>query len=290
MTPLFDTHCHYNLEPFFSGKPSPFFAKENEDEHFCQWQDHHRRAQQQQVLQAVVVGVDLDSSRLAVSISEQEPQLYASIGICPTDLNQLDTKNLDHMLEELKTLSVAPKIVAVGEVGLDWTTDTSIKEKQIQEQLFVQQIVLANQLNKPLVIHARDPQNEAYQKILDLLEKEYLFQKPFVLHCVSGPTNYIKKAIKMGGYLSFAGNITYPNANHLRELFSLTPPDRVMIETDAPFLPPQEKRGMVNLPRYLRLTADFLATQLGVNLNQIYQNSCRCFGLNSQLDKIIKIN
>lgn len=176
-------------------------------------------------------------------------------------------------------MSVMTEVVAIGETGLDWSDQTASQEKTAQEQLFVHQIHIANQVNKPLIIHARDPEDQAYFRILDLLNKEYLFQKPFVLHCVSGPTDYIKEAIKMGGYISFAGNVTYPNATHLRELFKITPPDRVMIETDAPFLPPQGKRGLVNLPRYLKLTADYLAAKLGVDLNQVYQNSCRFFDL-----------
>ncbi|KUK79724.1 MAG: YabD [Microgenomates bacterium 39_7] len=280
---IFDTHCHYNLEPLYSGK-AQFFSNDQVDELGGRnWNDHWKTAGQNGVVASLVAGTDLKASQLAVEICQGEDKLFASIGLNPVDFHNHDRESLLREFELMSSLVTNKKVVAIGETGLDYfrfkSDQDNSQQKSLQKEIFIKHMKLANQAQKPLIIHARDTGKEAYLIITELLKKHYQFSQPFVLHCASGPVEYIKQALEMGGYISFAGNITYPNANSLKEILAIVPSHRLLIETDAPFLPPQKHRGKINQPKYIRETANYLKENFEVNLTQIFNNSLKFFNL-----------
>ncbi len=281
MTQNYDTHCHYNLEPLYSGKARFFSKDKTETIAQLNWRGHWQQAQEAGVTASLVAGTDLKSSKLAIEIAQQEKMLFASVGLNPVDFDCEKTDNLIEAFDQIKLLAKQKKVVAIGEAGLDYyRLDSSAKSaqlKDLQQEIFIRHIQLANGVKKPLIIHARDSSEEAYFTILDLLKEHYQSHKPFVLHCVSGPKNYITQALELGAYISFAGNVTYPNAKDLQSLIPLIPKDRLMIETDAPFLPPQNKRGQINQPKYIAHTASYLQQEHQLDLEQIFQNSLGFF-------------
>lgn len=219
-------------------------------------------------------------------MAEQHDQLYAAVGIHPTDVSAEVIGQLAENIARLADLITHhPKVIAIGETGLDyyWLEDNEQKPDLIAQQqaAFRAQIRLANQTKLPLIIHARDTGETAYWDILELLTAEYEFHRPFILHCVSGPITYIKAALELGAYIGMAGNMTYPNAEYLRDLARLAPTERLLLETDAPFLPPQPYRGKICEPWMIRDTADFVAEELQLDLDQIYTQSRELFQLGS---------
>ncbi|HKY74341.1 MAG TPA: TatD family hydrolase [Patescibacteria group bacterium] len=237
---IFDTHVHYNLEPFF---PS--------------WKDYWIEAQQVGVGKSMVVGTDLQTSKAAVDIAEQDQNLFAAVGIHPSE--EHSEEKIPNLVQQLQVLlNTSKKVIALGECGLDYfhvSKEQPVRDQTIalQKTLFEQQILLAKKHNLALIIHCRN----AYDDMLSFLKAH----KPerFVLHCMSGTSEYLHQAINLGGYISFAGNITYPNAESLRNLVLETPKDRLLVETDAPFLSPQQWRGKPNHPSYIKSTVQTLA-------------------------------
>ncbi len=280
--PIFDTHCHYNLEPLFSN-----------------WPAHLQKAQEHEVTDAAIIGVDVPSSKLAIEIATHTPKLYPVVGCHPTHyqeiLEQAQTASLATITDDIHQLIDTEKnelikllsansglIKAIGETGLDYfrLPDGSLadKIKSYQRAAFEMQVKLAAQHELPLVIHVRDQNEDAYWDTLKILESEK-FSQPFVLHCVSGPTAFIQRAIELGGYLGLGGNLTYKNSQHFRELVLFSPPSRRLFETDAPFLPPVPYRGQICEPWMISQTTNYLVTELDCDSNQIYQNSLNFFNL-----------
>lgn len=269
---IIDTHCHYNLEPLYS-----------------QWPEHWSAAQKQGITQSIVVGTDPESNIRAVEIASATPKLHAALGLHPGYFDSLidagTTIDLDQELARLSQLVKTAKIVAIGETGLDYfhfnptETEKNLRKIKVQKAAFIEQIYLANELNLPLIVHVRDRGEAAYTETLNLIKAHYEFQKPFILHCASGPLNYITEAIAMGAYIGFDGNITYKTNQPLLEIFAATPPDRRLLETDAPFLPPVPYRGKPCEPWMLVKTAEYFEQQLHADLAQIAANSNTCFGL-----------
>ena len=279
---IFDSHCHYNLEPLYSGKEMFFDSNLIEPIQNYSWQEHWQQAQEHGVKISMVIGADLESSKAAIEIASRDKNLYASVGINPADFTNQTLEQLLNDFKKISTLANNKEVIAIGECGLDYfrlTESQRSSQQETQNVIFTKQIQLANKTNKPLIIHARDDKKDAYDQILILLKNHYLSKKPFVLHCVSGPIGYIQEALKLGAYISFAGNVTYPNAQELREILKIVPNDRLLIETDAPFLPPQEKRGKVNLPKFIHETAAYLEQEHGVNLQQVFKNTLNFFGI-----------
>lgn len=253
-----DTHCHYNLDPLLTD-----------------WQKYWRDAQANGVGSSIIVGTTLETSQSAIHIAEQSDGLYASVGLHPDDA-LLWNSETEHALT---TLAAHPKVVAIGEAGLDLAGVAEIDRTALlerQAQAFRAQRDLAIVVQKTLVIHARN----AYPEVLSILQEAPL-PPAVVLHCMSGPIDYQEAAVRLGCYCSFAGNVTYPSAEPLRELARRTPPNRLLLETDAPFLPPQSKRGKRNEPANIRETAGFLANLLGCTMQELVdqtsQNARACF-------------
>lgn len=267
---IFDTHSHYNLEPLFDT-----------------WEEHWTKAQEKGVTTSIVVGTDVDTSRRAIELARQNSAFKATVAIHPSDYqyliqdSHLTASEIENLiaghLNELHTLVSDKTVVAVGETGLDYfrlPSDPNIGEviKNAQQTAFKKHIELAVASKLPLIIHVRDTGEAAYTDILQILKDQP--QLPaFILHCVSGPLSYIEEALQLGAYLGIAGNSTYPSAEHIRNIIRSAPSDKLLLETDAPFLPPQEFRGKTCEPWMIALTAEFVSDELNLDLAQLYQNA-----------------
>jgi TatD DNase family protein len=266
---IFDTHCHYNLSPLYEN-----------------WQQHWQKAQQHEVIKAIIPGTSIETSQRAIEIAKQDKNLYAAIGIHPHEYNQFSPADLSKIIAQhivlLSTMLNDESVVAIGETGLDYyrlkkeKRELAIHNQKIALKMHLQ---LANKFEKVLIIHSRDKggekakDNQAYWDILKIVKSDYKFKKPFILHCVSGPKKYIEEALQLGAYIGVGANVTYPNANELRALIKTVPQNRLLLETDAPFLPPQEFRGQICEPWMIEKTANYLQKQFEIDLGQIYQNN-----------------
>jgi len=234
---LVDTHCHLDLDPL-GGMVEQVLA----------------RAQAAGVRHCVSIGTTLEASRTNVQVARQHPMVRAAVGVHP---NHADSATED-ILDQLETLAVAPEVVAIGEVGLDcYRHAVSLARQQDALRAFV---AIAQRKHLPLLIHCRD----AYEPLLALLRSCARAPLAGVIHCASGPPEFIQGALEFGLHISFAGNVTFPNAQALRSLVPLVPDERLLIETDAPFLAPQPVRGTTNEPAYVAHTAAAVAQLRGV--------------------------
>lgn len=319
---IIDTHVHYNLEPLFSNNNWSKISEEekkqgklellkghdilsmNQDEWLYpnqSWLLHWQKAQEANILKSIIVGTDESSNNLALIISQKQENLFAAVGMHPTHITQKieDWVKEKYSLEEIESwlidqeefpyLLTKKRVVAVGEVGLDYFHLPENKElvplvKKLQKKAFSLYIEASQKNNLPLIIHVRDKEmpeevteGNAYWDALKILQKHDV--KQFTLHCVSGPLSYVKAAVEIGGYMGFDGNITYPNAQHIRDIFSIVPEDRRLVETDAPFLPPQEFRGKICEPWMLSKTVEYIERELKVDKNTFAQNAERLFKL-----------
>ena len=277
------------MEPLYSGQPFHFKLKEEDQLLLKQnWQDHWAAAQQAGVNWSLIPGAGVTSSKLAVKLAEQDSRLLASVGLHPLKAQQAD---INQSLETISLLiNQSLSIVAIGETGLDLFNIKDEQERAVwqeaQEALFIQHIQLAIKHQLTLIIHARDHQEVAYWRILELLKKYWPAEQSVIFHCLSGPLDYVKQALSIKhSYFGFDGNLSFHNAEQLRELFSYLnrqAPDKILLETDAPYLAPTPYRGRICQPAMIAKTAQFAQEQLDANLQQIYNNSLRAFNLQDE--------
>ena len=198
--------------------------------------------------------------------------VYHAVGVSPSEV-QNPGKDWYSVIEQS---AQNPRVVAIGEIGLDYYRKFGDKKSQIE--LFITQLDLANKLNLPVIIHNRD----AGHDVLDIL-RDRLPSRGGVFHCYSEDAAYAEKALDLNIYFSFAGNLTYRNAKNLHETLSVLPIDRLLIESEAPFMVPADYRGKRNMPKYMPLTARFMAEMLNMKEEalaaQLWENSCKFFGL-----------
>jgi TatD DNase family protein len=213
------------------------------------------------VEQIIVVGGagEMSSNTEAVALAESHANLYATIGMHPHDAIQVHEQEL----RQLKKLSAHSKVIAVGETGLDYYYDHSPRD--VQRQVFAQFISLAHEIELPLVVHERDAANEA----ADLLRGEGKGKVPGVIHCFTGDYGAARNYLDLGFYLSFTGIITFKNADPLREVVRKVPLERMLVETDSPYLAPVPHRGKRNEPAYVRQVAETVAQIKGVSLEEV---------------------
>ncbi|MDR3334370.1 MAG: TatD family hydrolase [Treponema sp.] len=199
-------------------------------------------------------------------------QVYHAVGVSPSEV-QNPGKDWVKIIEQGVRL---PRVVAIGEIGLDYYRRFGDKKSQIE--LFITQLDLAAKLDMPVIIHNRD----AGRDVLDIL-RDRLPHKGGVLHCYSENAEYARKALNLNLYFSFAGNLTYRNARNLHETIDVLPLDRILIESESPFMVPANYRGKRNMPKYLPSTAQFLADMLDIGDEELaatlWENANRCFGL-----------
>jgi len=198
----------------------------------------------------ITVGCDKEEIYKAVDIASRYDNVYASVGYHPYDVKGLTAEDIN-VLKKLATEN--SKIVAIGETGLDYYRD--ITPKDIQWRFFEKQLALAKELELPVIIHSRS----ANEDTVKILQEHAPFPASGILHCFGGDIPMMEKCVELGFYISFAGNITYPKAHNLREVLKKTPLDRLLLETDSPFLSPQKKRGKPNKPAYIFYTLEFTA-------------------------------
>ncbi len=250
---IFDTHAHFDDERFNADREELFTTLNS----FCG------------VGGIINCGCDIPSSEKSIEFSKKFPFLYAAVGFHPEF-----AANNDCDLAKLEELLKQEKVVAVGEIGLDYYWDK--ENKQRQKEIFVKQIKLAQKHKKPVIIHDRD----AHEDTLNIL-KEY---KPKgVLHCFSGSSEMAKEVVKLGMYIGVGGVLTFKNNKKLPEVVKSIPLTRILLETDAPYMAPEPFRGKTNHSGLIIYVAQKLAEILNISqeevLKQTYQNAQNLFGL-----------
>ncbi|WP_106495619.1 TatD family hydrolase [Lentibacillus sp. Marseille-P4043] len=239
---LFDTHVHLNAEQF----------TEDRDEVI-------KRAYETGVKYMVVVGFDRETIPLAIEIAEQHQNIYAAVGWHPVDAIDMT----DEELNWIEELSSHPKVVAIGEMGLDYHWDKSPKD--VQKDVFRKQIRLAKKVNMPIIIHNR----EATEDIIEILQEEDAKQIGGIMHCYNDSVDYVQTCLDMNFYISLGGTVTFKNAPLPKEVAINVPLDRLLIETDAPFLAPHPNRGKRNEPAYVKLVAEKVAELREMDVEEI---------------------
>ncbi|HHV38486.1 MAG TPA: TatD family hydrolase [Tepidimicrobium sp.] len=219
------------------------------------------------------IGADLQSSIRSVSLSEDYDNIYAAVGVHPHSTKEMS----DSTIDTLKSLASRDKVVAIGEIGLDFYRDLSPRD--IQRQRFIEQLELAKEIDLPVVIHSRDAAGATF----DILKEAQDGNLEGVLHCYSGSMEMAMEYIELGFYISLAGPVTFKNARVPKEVAKAVPLDRLLIETDSPYLTPEPYRGKRNEPIYVRYVAGTIAELRGISFeevaNRTSENARRLFGL-----------
>ncbi|SNZ07786.1 TatD DNase family protein [Persephonella hydrogeniphila] len=228
----------------------------------------------------ITIGCDKEEIYKAVDIAERFDNVYASVGYHPYDVKDLSDEDIK-LLEDLYKKS--SKIAAIGETGLDYYRD--ITPKNIQWDFFEKQLELAKKLKLPVIIHSRSANSDTVQ----ILKNHIPFPDSGVLHCFGGDIPMMEECVEMGFYISFAGNITYPKADNLREVLKKTPLDRLLLETDSPFLSPQKVRGKPNKPSNIFYTLDFVSKFLGIEKEEIEKITDRNAAKLFKIEKTVNV-
>ena len=227
-------------------------------------EDVLERAKENRVTRVVNIGFDLAGCVKGVKLAEKYRELYATVGIHPHDAKTLNKKTLD----KLRELAANPKVVAIGEIGLDYYRNLSPRE--VQKQAFETQMALAEELELPVVIHDR----EAHDDIIQTLSK-FKGKIKGIMHCFSGNKQMAQQCLDLGFKLSFNGTITYPKNRELREIAKLIDLKNILLETDCPFLSPQEVRGKRNEPSFLPMIAQEIANLKHVSVEDLAEATTR---------------
>jgi len=289
---IFDTHCHYNLDPLDQ-----------------KWQDHWKQAQERGVIGSIVVGTTLETSLLATKISQENEKLFSAVGVHPAYVQEIVSSEhtnatLESTMSALEKLieveinqteTALNKIVAIGETGLDYfrlkDADPETQEiKENQKVALIEHIKLAQKYKLPVILHVRDQEipetntlGNAYWDVVEITS--HFSDVQYILHCVSGPLAYVQEMISRGAYVSVAANVTYNSAHHIRTLVASTPQTKLLLETDAPYLPPQPFRGQMCEPWMISQTAQYLENEMQINVEQILDNTYTCFSLLTRPNK-----
>jgi len=253
---MFDSHCHLN-DPRFSPDLPEVLA----------------RARQAGVTGCIVVGYDLGSSQVALKLADEAPDIWGAVGVHPHDASDVTPEVLD----ELRGLARHDRVVAIGESGLDYYRNLS--PPPVQREAFIQFIELARELGLPLIVHCR----EAQEDCLRVLDEHRQAEQTIIMHCFAGGMEFARECLARGFYLGLAATITYPKAFALRKIAAEAPFDQLLVETDCPWLPPQQHRGQRNEPAHVRYVVEVVARERGVDVEQVAQqtesNARRAFGL-----------
>lgn len=213
----------------------------------------------------VTVGIDLKSSTESVRIAEAHDDVFTIIGVHPHDAKKVN----DTILDGIRALAKSEKVVGIGETGLDFYRNLSPKATQMK--IFSDFLHLSGELNLPVVIHDRD----AHDAVLDYLTAYRDAYTPGIIHCFSGDWEYAKVCMDLGFYISIAGPVTFPKAKGLHEVVKKLPADRILLETDCPFLAPAPYRGKQNEPAYIVHTAQAVAELRGEDIEKVHESTTR---------------
>ena len=254
-----DSHCHLD---------DPKFRGEIDDVLF--------RARSAGSKLFVNIGCDLESSRNSVNLARHHPDVWATVGLHPHDAKLMTTE----MLQSINDLALQPKVVAIGEIGLDYHYDNSVR--RLQRIVFEQQLELARRISLPVVIHSRDSFDDTFE-ILAAADLPARGRFAGILHCFSGSVDEARRGIELGFAVSLAGPVTYPSANALRETAAYVPSDSLLVETDSPYLTPQPRRGTRNEPAFVVHTLERLAlirkTTVDLIAETTYKNTLSAYAI-----------
>lgn len=258
---FFDSHAHYNDEKFNSDRNEVISSVKAEG-----------------ITRLVSVGYELQSSQFAKKLSEEYDFIYHSCGISPNDIPQTE-EELWKSLQEIKKIAKQKhaKLVAIGEIGLDyyWNKENA----ELQKIAFIEQIKIANECNLPIIIHTR----EAVADTIDILKNRQRAINTGIFHCCPLNRELVKEALKLGYYISFAGPITFKNSKNADEIINMVPLEKILIETDSPYLSPEPNRGKRNDSRNVKYMAQKIADVKQMPLEEIakitYDNANRVFKL-----------
>lgn len=253
---FFDSHSHLNDEKF------------NEDRY-----ELINEFKNEKIIGFLTCGYDLDGSEKAIEIANNCDSTYATVGISPNDIPQNEEELLKN-ISIIKELAKNKKVVAIGEIGLDyyWNKDN----KELQLKAFKKQIEIANELNLPIVIHTRD----AVMDTIKVLKENSVVNKG-VFHCCPLNRELVKEALKLDFYISFSGVVTFKNSKNADEIINMVPNDKILIETDSPYLSPEPMRGKRNTPINVKYVANKIAQVKQIQLDEVasftYNNAKKLF-------------
>ncbi len=237
-----DTHCHLNFHAFDQDIDQVI-----------------KNARNNGVDSIVIPGAKIDSSQKAVEIASIYENCFAAVGVHPHHAEELKGQGI----KVLKDIAENDKVIAIGEIGLDYHEENlTEKIKIIQKELLKMQLEIAIVLKLPVILHCR----EAFEDMLPIIAN---YKIKGVFHCFGGETEDLRKVLNMGYYVGFDGNITYKNAQNLRDLVLETPLDRILIETDSPYLSPEPYRGERNIPQHVKIVAETIAGIKNIKLEEI---------------------
>ena len=253
---LFDSHCHLENGRFEEDLPEVMARMKDAGVNRC-----------------ILAGSDMETSEQIVALTKEHAHVYGVVGIHPHDAKTWT----DDCAERLAQWVKEERIVGIGEIGLDYYYDHSPRD--VQKEVFVKQLLLARELEMPAVFHVRD----AHGDVLDLLRANRSQLPAGVVHCYSGSVESAREYLDMGFYISFAGPITFKNANKLLDAAKYVPADRILVETDSPYLAPVPMRGRRNEPTFVQYVAQTIAELRGVSAQEMaqtaFENTCRLFGI-----------
>lgn len=249
-----DTHCHLDFPEFNTDRD-----------------EVTRRAKSEGIDYIVNIGSSLEGAIRSLELSRRYDFIYATVGFHPHEADSFNAK----VYTALEKLAEEFKVVAIGEIGLDYYRNYSKVENQ--KSLFISLVTLAKKIGLPLVIHNRQAQSDTLKILKELMPVEA------VVHCFSGDENFLKECLNLGFLISFTCNITYKKAENLRALVKITPLEKLLLETDAPYLPPEGFRGKRNEPLYVKYLAEELARIKGISLEEVAkvttENAIKFFNL-----------
>lgn len=236
---IFDSHAHYDDKKFSEDIDSVI-----------------KHIQENGVVNVINVGCDIESSEKSIELAKKYPFFYASVGVHPHEAGGVD----ENYIEKLKALQLDKTVVAIGEIGLDYHYDFSPRD--VQQRVFGEQLLLANACDKPVIIHSREAVNDT----MAMLEKH----KPQgVVHCFTGSAETAKQCLNLGLYIGFTGVVTFPNARKTLEVIDVTPLDKILLETDCPYMAPAPFRGKRTTSDMIASTAETVARIKGISTQEM---------------------
>lgn len=274
---IFDSHAHYEDKRFDADRV----------ELLCAMRDNN-------IGRIINVGSTLDTSRESIELSEKYEDIYAAVGIHPSEVafpidgdeeNALSIqKSIDIMpevIDKLKGLSNSDKCVSIGEIGLDYYWDKEEENHNLQRKWFIAQLELAKEVNKPVIVHSRDASKDTFDILKDAKKR---FGTEAVVHCYSGSPEMALEYVKLGYYIGVGGVVTFKNGRKLRETVEEIPLENILVETDCPYMAPEPYRGKRNDSTKLSYIVERIALLKNISIEEVeeqtYKNACRFYGIN----------
>jgi len=258
MSYLIDTHTHIDMPDF-------------EDVNLI-----IKNAKDAGVEKLIIPAANRDSFERILKISDANENVYCALGIHPTEFETIEDKDFDAIIE----MSKNPKVVGIGECGLDYYWEKSPEKIIAQKEVFLRQILIAKQFKKPLIVHDREAHKDSFDLITTHITNGEI---PVIMHCFSGSVEFANECLKKGFYIALGGVVTFKNAKKAHEVAKIVPLDRLLVETDAPYLTPEPYRGKRNEPAYVKFAAQRIAELREVSFeviaNATTQNAERVFGI-----------